>query len=177
MSQIHLSLIFNRKKQLNKEGKALIQICAYHLGKRKYFSTDIYVNPKEWDSKWNKVNSFNSDFNELNEELDSQINQFKEVIKHKKSKGEQISLSKISSIKEYKIFSSFYDFMEDEIEKSIIQESTKYTHRRTLLVLREFSSELNFDDIDVTHLINFERYLYNQGYAVNTVYKYFKNIF
>lgn len=47
MSQIHLSFVFKRKKQLNKEGKALIQICAYHLGKRKYFSSDIYIKPKE----------------------------------------------------------------------------------------------------------------------------------
>jgi len=66
--------------------------------------------------------------------------------------------------------------MVDKIEKSIFQESTKKIHRRTLLVLREFKKELNFYDIDVTFLINFERYLYNPNYAVNTVYKYFKNI-
>ena len=176
MSQIHLSLVFNRKKQLNKEGKALIQICAYHLGKRKYFSTDIYIKPKEWDLKRGKINSYHSDHNELNDELDSQISHIKEVIKHKKEKGEQITLSKVSDVKEYKIYSSFYDFMEEEIEKSILKESTKKTHRRTLLVLREFRRELNFDEIDVTFLINFERYLYNQNYAINTVYKYFKNI-
>lgn len=176
MSQIHLSLVFNRKKQLNKEGKALIQICAYHLGKRKYFSTDIYINPKEWDLKRNKINNYHPDHHELNDELDLQLSHIKEVIKHKKENGEQISLSKISDVKEYKIYTSFYDFMEDEIEKSILQESTKKTHRRTLLVLREFRKELNFDDIDVTFLINFERYLYNQNYSVNTVYKYFKNI-
>ncbi len=176
MSQIHLSLVFNRKNQLNKEGKALIQICAYHLGKRKYFSTDIYIKPKEWDIKRGKINNYHSDHNELNDELDSQITHIKEVIKHKKEKGEQITLSKVSDVKEYKIYSSLYDFMEDEIEKSILQESTKKTHRRTLLVLREFKKELNFNDIDVTFLINFERYLYNQNYAVNTVYKYFKNI-
>lgn len=176
MSQIHLSLIFNRKKQLNKEGKALIQICAYHLGKRKYFSTDIYIKPKEWDQKRGKINNYHPDHHELNDELDSQISHIKEVIRHKKEKGEQITLSKVSDVKEYKIYLSFYDFMEDEIEKSILQESTKKTHRRTLLVLREFKKELNFDDIDVTFLINFERYLYNQDYAVNTVYKYFKNL-
>ncbi len=176
MSQIHLSFVFNRKKQLNKEGKALIQICAYHLGKRKYFSTDIYIKPKEWDQKRGKINNNHSDHNELNDELDSQISHIKEVIRHKKGKGEQITLSKVSDVKEYKIYLSFYDFMEDEIEKSILQESTKKTHRRTLLVLREFKKELNFNDIDVTFLINFERYLYNQDYAVNTVYKYFKNI-
>jgi len=34
--------------------------------------------------------------------------------------------------------------MEYEIEKSILQESIKKTHRRTLLVLREFKKELNF---------------------------------
>lgn len=176
MSQIHLSLVFNRKKQLNKEGKALIQICAYHLGKRKYFSTDIYITPKEWDLKRNKIKNYHPDHHELNEELDLQLSHIKEVIKRKKENGEQISLSKISDVKDYKIYTSFYDFMEDEIEKSILQESTKKTHRRTLLVLREFRKQLNFDDIDVTFLINFERYLYNQNYSVNTVYKYFKNI-
>lgn len=176
MSQIHFSLVYNRKNTLNVRGEALIQICAYHLGKRKYFSSGIYIKPTEWDLKRLKINKSHNDHDTLNEELDSIINNIKGTIKHKKDKGEQISLSRICDIKDLKIYLSFYDFMQDEIEKSILKESTKKTHRRTLYVMREFKKELNISDLNVTYLMDFERYLNRLELGVNTTYKYFKNI-
>lgn len=176
MSQIHFSLVYNRKNTLNVRGEALIQICAYHLGKRKYFSSGIYIKPTEWDLKRLKINKSHNDHDTLNEELDTIINNIKGTIKHKKDKGEQISLSRICDIKDFKIYLSFYDFMKDEIEKSILKESTKKTHRRTLYVMREFKKELNILDLNVTYLMDFERYLNRLELGVNTTYKYFKNI-
>lgn len=47
MSQIQISLVYNRKNKLNKNGEALIQICCYQNGKRTYLSTEIYIRPNE----------------------------------------------------------------------------------------------------------------------------------
>ena len=43
--------VYNRKNQTNKEGKAPIEICACLNGKRRYFSTRIFISPKDWDAK------------------------------------------------------------------------------------------------------------------------------
>ncbi|MBY0068140.1 MULTISPECIES: Arm DNA-binding domain-containing protein [Empedobacter] len=39
MSQIQISLVYNRKNKINKNEELLIQICCYQNGKRTYFST------------------------------------------------------------------------------------------------------------------------------------------
>ena len=44
MEKVIYNLVFNRKKRLNAEGKALIQVEAYLNRQKKYFSTKIYVN-------------------------------------------------------------------------------------------------------------------------------------
>ena len=51
MRKIYYQPIYNRKKKLNAQGKALLQVEAY-LEKRKiYFSTHIYLSPEQWDNK------------------------------------------------------------------------------------------------------------------------------
>ena len=51
MKKISYRLVYNRKKHLNANGKALIQVEAYLTGQKAYFSTHIYVKPEQWDSK------------------------------------------------------------------------------------------------------------------------------
>ena len=46
MNKIYFRLVYNRKKKLNKSGKALIQVEAYRNRKKVYISTGIYVNPQ-----------------------------------------------------------------------------------------------------------------------------------
>lgn len=176
MSEIYYSILFNRKNKLNKDGKALIQICIYSKGQRKYISTGKYIKPKEWDEKRKLINNYHPDYNEWNEVIEKQIKEIKEKIRCRKEKGEKVSISQLDIINTEELYYSFYDFMQDEIEKNILKESTKKTHRRTLSILREFKKELEFKDINVTFLIDFERYLSRLNYGVNTMYKYFKNI-
>ena len=49
MTKITYRLVFNRKKRLNAQGKALVQIEARQQSKRCYFTTHIYLSPNEWD--------------------------------------------------------------------------------------------------------------------------------
>ena len=171
-----ISLVFDRMKRLNKNGKGLIQICCYLDGKRTYFSTDVHVKPDEWDDKYSIVNNRNDDYDELNDKLDNQLSELKESIKLKKQKGEIVSLNNLKEIKELGVYISFYKFMGDEIEKGLLKESTKKSQRRTLNVLKEFRKELDFKDLNVSFLMDFERYLNHLNLGTNTIYKYFKNI-
>lgn len=51
MNKIIYSLVYNRKKSLNKKGMALVQVEAYLNRKKKYFSTKVYLRPDQWDAK------------------------------------------------------------------------------------------------------------------------------
>ena len=51
MKKVIFNLVFNRKKRLNSEGKALIQVEAYQNRQKMYFSTNVYVRPNQWDQK------------------------------------------------------------------------------------------------------------------------------
>lgn len=55
MNKIYFRLVYNRKKKLNKSGKALIQVEAYRNRKKVYISTGIYVNPKQWDNHHSRI--------------------------------------------------------------------------------------------------------------------------
>ena len=48
-------LVYNRMKKLNKKGRALLQLRAYLWKKQRYFSTGIYITPKQWDDSAQKV--------------------------------------------------------------------------------------------------------------------------
>lgn len=176
MRQIEFTLVYNRKKSLNKNGEALIQVCCYRMGVRKYFSTGIYIKPEEWNDRKQIVNHYREDYEELNERLEQKLLDLKTKIKLIKEKGETATLRKLKEVKDEKIYTSFYDFMEDQIEKRNLNEATKKTQRRTLSVLKEFKKELGFKDIDVVFLMNFQRFIEMKGLKTNSVYKYFKNI-
>ena len=49
------TLVFDRKKEILKKGKGLVQIQVYLDGDRRYFSTKHYLTPKEWDFKNNST--------------------------------------------------------------------------------------------------------------------------
>ncbi len=51
MKKINYRLVFNRKKHLNAQGKALLQVEASLEKKKIYFSTHIYLTPEQWDNK------------------------------------------------------------------------------------------------------------------------------
>jgi integrase len=55
MDTTQFNVVYNRKKRLLSNGTALVQIEAYLLFKKKYFSVGIYLTPDMWDNKHRKV--------------------------------------------------------------------------------------------------------------------------
>lgn len=49
------TLVFDRKKEILKKGKGLVQIQVYLDGDRRFFSTKYYLTGKEWDFKNNST--------------------------------------------------------------------------------------------------------------------------
>lgn len=55
MEKIRYRLVYNRKKHLNKQGTALVQVEASLNQRKIYFKTNIYIKPEHWDKRTSQV--------------------------------------------------------------------------------------------------------------------------
>ena len=126
MNKIIYSLIFNRKKSLNNKGMALLQIQAYLQRKKKYFSTNIYLKPEQWDSRKQQVKN-HPHAEALNQMLYERMSAFEKEELHLWKKGKEITLNglKEAMIQTIEESSSFLSFYRKEVKDSLLKESTK----------------------------------------------------
>lgn len=172
MEKVIYNLVFNRKKQLNAEGKALIQVEAYLNKQKKYFSTKVYVKPCQWDSKRRMMkNHPNADA--LNQYLTDFVSDLERIELETVQSGKLFSLV---DLKERNVDAavSFTTFLHDEIMHSNLRESTLKNHMSTLQVLTLFKSEVSFDDLTFNLLCDFEYFLLKHKYHRNTIAKHMK---
>ena len=74
----------------------------------------------------------------------------------------------------YKEERSFLDWMEGEIDKETYTAGTIANHKAALAVLRRFNEGMTFTQIDYKCICDFENFLKNAGYAINTIAKFMK---
>lgn len=70
--------------------------------------------------------------------------------------------------------SSFLDWMNDEIEKERFASGTIANHKATVAILRRFYADMTFTDIDYKLICDFEHFLKDESYAINTIAKFMK---
>lgn len=176
MSKIIYSLVYNRKKCLNKKGMALIQVEAYLDRKKKYFSTKVYLKPEQWDAKKLIVkNHPNADA------LNRLIYEFIAMIEKKElelwQQGKRISLELLKdTLKSRENNTSFILFFKQEVMNSSLKESTKRNHLSTLILLQEFKKDVSFADLTFEFISSFEYFLQTKGYHINTIAKHMKHL-
>ena len=175
MKKVIFNLVFNRKKRLNSEGKALIQVEAYQNRQKMYFSTNVYVRPNQWDQKRRRVKNHPNMF-ELNQYLDCFILRLERVELELLQSGHPFSLKQLREKEGESLPPSFISFMRKEIELSHLKESTRKNHLSTVNVLVQFRSRMTFDDLTFDFLCGFERYLLTRHYHWNTIAKHMKHI-
>lgn len=177
MNKISYSLVYNRKKQLNKKGMALIQVEAYLNRKKMYFSTKIYLKPDQWDAKRRMIkNHPNADgLNRMLYEYIAAIEQ-KELGLWQQRK--EISLELLKDLIDKPIGNeySFLAFFRDEINNSSLKDSTKQNHLSTLELLQEYKKDLTFADLTFEFVSFFDCYLQTKGYHLNTIAKHMKHL-
>ena len=159
MDKIIYSLVYNRKKSLNKKGMALVQVEAYLNRKKKYFSTKVYLSPDQWDFKKRMVkNHPNADA------INHMLYEFMAEIEKKElglwQQGKQISLDSLkNSMESQDDGTSFIAFFRNEIAKSSLKESTKRNHLSTLELLRGYKKDVSFSDLTFEFISSFDHYL------------------
>ena len=176
MSKIIYNLVYNRKKNLNKKGMALVQVEAYLDRKKKYFSTKVYLKPEQWDNKKLIVkNHPNADA------LNRLIYEFMAMIEKKElelwQRGKRISLELLKeALGTSEDNTSFILFFRQEVANSSLKESTKRNHLSTLALLQQFKKDVTFSDLTFEFISSFEHFLQSNGYHTNTIAKHMKHL-
>ena len=152
MDKIYFRLVYNRKKKLNKSGKALIQVEAYRKRKKVYISTGIYVNPQEWDSRHSRIiqHPHSEELNRMLEEFILQL-QWEELKSWKR--GVYINLSAFKTINRQ-----------------------NDTEKMTFVLFGRNWVEHSFEDITYTFLLEFEDFMRKRMYETNTIAKHMRQL-
>ena len=177
MEKVIYNLVFNRKKKLNAEGKALIQVEAYLSGRKRYFSTKVYVRPCQWDNKRRVVRN-HPNMNALNAFLQDCVMELEreELEKRRLNGGFTLKdlLAEKTAVADNEF--SFIDFMREEISHSNLKVSTLKNHFSTLHVLSLYKKDLSFQELNFNFLCDFEYFLLKHEYHQNTIAKHMKHL-
>lgn len=177
MDKIKYRLVYNRKKQLNKQGTALVQVEASLNQRKVYFKTNIYLKPEHWDKRTSQV-IVHPQANDLNAMLFEFVLHLQgvELALWKRGVPATLSLLKDAMKKNRPVNVTFPVFAKEYVTHSDRRESTKENLYTTITVLQEFRPGLDFKDITYTFLKDFEAYLREKGNGVNTVAKHLRQL-
>ena len=174
MRKISYRPIYNRKKQLNVEGKALLQIEAYLERRKVYFSTHIYLTPDQWDDRKKLIKQHPNA-----EALNYKVREFIFALEEKELSiwrdGRSITLQGLKDEFHSKTTRSFLSFAKDDIISSQAKESTKRNRLTTYMLLSKFRSHIEFKDLNPSLVYDFERFLFENQFKTNTVAKHMKH--
>ena len=177
MEKIRYRLVYNRKKHLNKQGTALVQVEASLNQRKIYFKTNIYIKPEHWDKRTSQVIG-HPQANDLNSMLFEFVLHLQgiELSLWKRGVPATLSLLKDAMKKNRPINITFPIFAKEYVQHSDRRESTKENLFTTITVLQEFRPGLDFKDITYTFLKDFEVYLREKGNGINTVAKHLRQL-
>ena len=176
MDKIVYRFVYNRKNRLNSTGKALLQLEALLQGRRCYFSTRIYLRPDQWNKRRQRIVRHPL-ANELNRKLDEQLIEAERTELQLWRQGELVTLQRLkSALVKPRARTTFLDFFLAEARTASIRESTRQNQLTTWQLLHQFRPSIPFCEVDIDLVLQFERFLCQQGYHVNTIAKHLKHM-
>lgn len=171
MDKVLYNVVYNRKNRLLRNGKALIQIEAYLRGKKKYFSTGIYVTPDQWDRKHRTIKNHPNSIT-LNKQVKDFANSLEDIELKRRQSGKPFTLMYLAEHLKGNYTNSFIDFCTREVELEKLRKNSKTQHRATIKHLTEFRNGITFEQLTFEFLTDFERYLRSLKLQQNTIVKH-----
>ena len=175
MRKITYRLVYNRKKKLNAQGTALLQVEAYLERRKIYFSTHIYLFPNQWDNQRQTII-----LHPNAETLNWLVRDFMIKLECKElelwKNGQEVTLGKLKDVFGSQASSSFLDFVKKDITSSCLKESTKKNRTTTYELLSRYKLGITFKDLTPAFIYEFERFLYSYGLQTNTVAKHMMHL-
>ena len=177
IEKIRYRLVYNRKKQLNKQGAALVQIEAYLNGRKIYLTTNVYLRPEEWDHDTSQVVQ-HPQANDLNAMLYEKILELQQVEISYWRKGVSPSLLDLKNAVKHHVTAdiTFLNFARNSVEQSNRREGTKQNIYATMHRMKNFRGDVEIRDVNYKYLTDFEAYLRSLGLKVNSVGKHLRNV-
>lgn len=177
MQKIRYRLVYNRKKVLNAQGYALVQVEAKLNQRNIYLTTNIYLRPDNWDKSNSQVIN-HPQATELNAMLFEFVIHLQgiELAFWKRGIQPTLALLRDAVKKNTPINVTFTVFAKEYVKHSDRRQSTKDNLITTINVLQEFRPGLDFKDITYSFLKDFESYLREKGNGVNTVAKHLRQL-
>lgn len=177
MEKIRYRLVYNRKKCLNKQGFALVQVEALLNRRKAYFSTKIYLRPLNWDNRTAQIINHPQSV-ELNAMLFEFIIHLQAIELGFWKRGIQptLSLLRDSVKKKAPDNITFPAFARSSIETSDKRPNTKENLLSTVNQLELFRPGVDFADLTYTFVKDFDAWLREQGKGINTVAKHLRQL-
>lgn len=177
MDKIKYRLVYNRKKQLNKQGTALVQVEALLNQRKVYFRTNLYLKPEHWNSRNAQVDN-HPQAHDLNSMLFEFVLHLQAIELSLWKRGIPVTLSLLKDAikKDKPVNVTFPVFAKIYVQESDRKRSTKENLMATITVLQEFRPGLDFKDITYTFLKEFEVHLKEKGNSVNTIAKHLRQL-
>lgn len=180
MHKSSVKAVFNRRNKLNEKGFAPIHIDIYRGGKnplRKFIHTGIEIRPSEWDAQKNIVSQSHSNNFHINKVIRDIINRIEDYEYTLHSKGQTLTPSLLDEFLsgQDKGTNSFIDFFKTEIDPTL-KRGTRKEHQYTLNILTEFRRQILFDEINLSLIQEFDRFMKTKGLKQNTIHKHHQHI-
>ena len=180
MEKIRYRLVYNRKKQLNKQGTALVQVEASLNQRKVYFKTNIYLRPEYWDKRTAQVCNHPqaTDLNAMLYEFILHL-QAIEISFWKRGIQPTLALLRDSVKKKTPATITFPAFARSSIETSDKRPNTKENLLSTVNQLELFRPGVpgvDFADLTYTFVKDFDAWLREQGKGINTVAKHLRQL-
>ena len=177
MDKIKYRLVYNRKKQLNRQGTALVQVEALLNQRKVYFRTNLYLKPEHWNSRNAQVDN-HPQAHDLNSMLFEFVLHLQAIELSLWKRGIPVTLSLLKDAirKDKPVNVTFPVFARIYVQESDRKRSTKENLMTTITVLQEFRPGIDFKDITYTFLRDFEVHLKEKGNSVNTVAKHMRQL-
>lgn len=172
MDKAMYNSVFNRKNRLLPNGTALIQIEAYMRGKKKYFSTKIYIAPEQWDFKHRTIKNHPNQIS-LNKQIRDFVTILEDAEMKRRQSGKPFTLEYLNQFLQGNCSGSFTEFCNREIKNEKLSENTKSGYKTTIKYLEEFKKDVHFDGVNFEYLNEFEQFLRKKGMLKNTIAKHF----
>ena len=170
--------VFNRRKV--KEGKATVELQIYQNSPviRKYISTGIAIDVQHWNADKNQVSDKHPNAVHLNKILRECINTIEDFAYAMRANKQPITKEALERFMNSSKTSnnSFTEFFKEEIDPTL-KRGTRKEHQYTLNLLNEFRPKINFSDINLAFIQDFDRFLkYEKKLKPNTIYKHHQHV-
>lgn len=179
MNKICFNLVFNREKNLNDNGTAMVEIEAVQVSHKVYLPTYVFLKPGQWNVKKQEVMPSHPNHELLNRFLQECILklEWKELQMWKNDTPltlKQLIKPDNDELKGKDL--SFTSFCNEYIKTSRKRDSTKKNLMTTVNLIKNFNGETSFKSITYEYVMEFEKFLSARKYKTNTIIKHIKHL-